>query len=94
MSSLWEVLVVLSLASALPQSRAVSSILASNVDCLIKLAPGTAPSTLSLIIVGLVVLFCGGIYEVRTKRDALFPVTAFKDPTASELSGNHLKQRR
>jgi hypothetical protein len=42
--------------------------------------------------VGLVVLFCGGIYEVRTKRDALFPVTAFKDPTASELSGNHLKQ--
>jgi len=88
-SSLWEALVVSSLALALLQSWAVSFNLASSIDCLIKLTPGTAPSTLSLIIVGLVVLFCGGIYEVRTKRDALFPVTVFKDSTASELSKYH-----
>jgi hypothetical protein len=57
-----------------------------NMKCVlfINADPGTAASTLSLIIMGLVVLFCGGIYEVRTKRDALFPVTAFKDPTASK----------
>lgn len=45
---------------------------------------GTAPSTLILIILGILVLLCGGIYEVRTKRDALFPVTVFTDPTASK----------
>ena len=80
---------VSSLGSASLQSWAVSFNLVSSIDCLIKLAPGTAPSTLSLIIVGLVVLFCGGIYEVRTKRDALFPVTVFKDSTASELCKHH-----
>jgi len=41
----------------------------------------TSPSTLLLILVGIGVLVCGGIYEVHTKRDALFPVTAFTDLT-------------
>lgn len=38
------------------------------------------------------VLVCGGIYEVRTKRDALFPVTAFKDSTTSKLFCESLRQ--
>ncbi|KAI0735458.1 amino acid permease ScVBA-like protein [Earliella scabrosa] len=38
-------------------------------------------STLSLIVTGIVVLLLGVIYEVRTKRDALFPPIAFKDRT-------------
>ena len=37
--------------------------------------------TLSLIIVGVVVLLLGVLHEVRTKRDALFPPIAFKDRT-------------
>ncbi|KAH9947709.1 amino acid permease ScVBA-like protein [Amylocystis lapponica] len=41
----------------------------------------SAPSTLNLIIIGLVVLVGGGLYEVRTKRDALFPPIMFKDLT-------------
>ncbi|EJF66452.1 amino acid permease ScVBA-like protein [Dichomitus squalens LYAD-421 SS1] len=40
-----------------------------------------APSTLALIVTGIVVLVLGAIYEVRTKRDALFPPIAFKDRT-------------
>ncbi|GJE87743.1 MFS general substrate transporter [Phanerochaete sordida] len=39
------------------------------------------PGTLILIISGLAVLILGGCYEVRTKRDALFPRTAFVDST-------------
>ncbi|TBU44139.1 amino acid permease ScVBA-like protein [Dichomitus squalens] len=40
-----------------------------------------SPSTLALIVTGVVVLVLGAIYEVRTKRDALFPPIAFKDRT-------------
>ncbi|KZT19400.1 MFS general substrate transporter [Neolentinus lepideus HHB14362 ss-1] len=43
---------------------------------------GTALSTLSLIISGGVLLGTGAVYEINTKRDALFPVAAFKDRTA------------
>ena len=46
-----------------------------------RLCSGTSASTLSLILVGVVVLLLGGVHEVRTKRDALFPPTAFKDRT-------------
>ncbi|OCH96676.1 amino acid permease ScVBA-like protein [Obba rivulosa] len=38
-------------------------------------------ATISLILVGVVVLACGGIYETRTSRDALFPPVAFRDLT-------------
>ncbi|THH32108.1 hypothetical protein EUX98_g2086 [Antrodiella citrinella] len=39
------------------------------------------PSTIGIIVGGLVVLVCGGVYEVKTTRDALFPSSAFKNPT-------------
>ncbi|KAH9853062.1 amino acid permease ScVBA-like protein [Lenzites betulinus] len=38
-------------------------------------------STLTLIVVGVLVLVIAALYEVRTKRDALFPPIAFKDRT-------------
>ncbi|KAH7915108.1 major facilitator superfamily domain-containing protein [Hygrophoropsis aurantiaca] len=41
-----------------------------------------SPSTLLLVILGIIVLICGGFYEVWTTRDALFPPAAFKNPTA------------
>ncbi|KZT74881.1 MFS general substrate transporter [Daedalea quercina L-15889] len=41
----------------------------------------TSPSTLCLIIVGLVIIIVAGVYEVRTKRDALFPSVIFTDMT-------------
>ncbi|KAH7918405.1 MFS general substrate transporter [Leucogyrophana mollusca] len=41
-----------------------------------------SPSTLTLVILGPVILACGGFYEVRTTRDALFPPAAFKNITA------------
>ncbi|CCM01633.1 uncharacterized protein FIBRA_03694 [Fibroporia radiculosa] len=41
----------------------------------------TTPSTLCTIIAGLLILICAGSYEVRTKRDALFPLVIFKDRT-------------
>ncbi|KAH9890971.1 amino acid permease ScVBA-like protein [Cubamyces lactineus] len=41
----------------------------------------TSASTLTLIIVGILVLVAGAFYEVRTKRDALFPPIVFKDRT-------------
>lgn len=40
-----------------------------------------SPSTICLIVVGLVILVCGGMYEVRTRRDALFPSAVFTDLT-------------
>ncbi|KAL4243172.1 MFS transporter superfamily protein [Abortiporus biennis] len=40
-----------------------------------------APSTLALIISGLVVLVFAGCYELRTKRDALFPPSVFYNLT-------------
>ncbi|KAI6031973.1 amino acid permease ScVBA-like protein [Pisolithus microcarpus] len=40
-----------------------------------------SPSTLSFVIPGPLVLVMGGFYEVHTKRDALFPPSAFKDST-------------
>ncbi|TFK76816.1 amino acid permease ScVBA-like protein [Pluteus cervinus] len=42
----------------------------------------TSPSTLILIILGLVVLVCGGFYEMHTSRDSLFPPSTFNDLTA------------
>ncbi|KDQ54777.1 hypothetical protein JAAARDRAFT_60240 [Jaapia argillacea MUCL 33604] len=41
----------------------------------------TSPSTLSLIICGILLLFGGGFYEMRTTRDALFPQAVFKSVT-------------
>ncbi|KAA1468533.1 hypothetical protein DENSPDRAFT_472383 [Dentipellis sp. KUC8613] len=41
----------------------------------------TSPSTLALIIVGLLAFIIAGVYETKTKRDALFPPAAFKNPT-------------
>ncbi|OJT04785.1 hypothetical protein TRAPUB_4579, partial [Trametes pubescens] len=38
-------------------------------------------STLTLIVAGVLVLVVAGFYEVRTKRDALFPPIAFRDRT-------------
>ena len=40
---------------------------------------GAAPTTLGLIIGGTVLLALGGVYEVRTSREALFPPQLFKD---------------
>ncbi|KAI0034960.1 major facilitator superfamily domain-containing protein, partial [Vararia minispora EC-137] len=37
-----------------------------------------AASTLTLIVLGTVILVCAGIYETRTTREALFPPIAFK----------------
>ncbi|KAF8140012.1 major facilitator superfamily domain-containing protein [Boletus edulis] len=41
----------------------------------------TSPSTLSLIIIGPLILTIGGFYEVHTSRDALFPPVAFQSLT-------------
>ncbi|KII93380.1 hypothetical protein PLICRDRAFT_171143 [Plicaturopsis crispa FD-325 SS-3] len=41
----------------------------------------TAPLTLTLIILGIVILICGGFYELRTKREALFPRAIFNNLT-------------
>lgn len=41
--------------------------------------PGTAPSTLGLIIGGALLLAFGAVYEVKTSREALFPPQLFKD---------------
>ncbi|TFK41327.1 amino acid permease ScVBA-like protein [Crucibulum laeve] len=40
-----------------------------------------AVSTLALIIIGILVLICGGFYEKYTTRDCLFPSTTFNDLT-------------
>lgn len=44
-----------------------------------------APSTLSLIIIGITVLICGGFYEKHTTRDCLFPPTSFQDLTIAAI---------
>jgi len=41
----------------------------------------TSPSTLTLIIIGPLILIFGGFYEVHTSRDALFPPVAFRSLT-------------
>lgn len=41
--------------------------------------PGTAPTTLGLIIGGTFLLALGAVYEVVTSREALFPPQLFKD---------------
>jgi hypothetical protein len=43
---------------------------------------GKSSVTLSLIPVGTVALVGGGVYEIHTKRDALFSPTTFKDLSA------------
>lgn len=50
-----------------------------RADCLIQFDSGSTIPTILLIAMGCIVLFCGGIYEVNTKREALFPPVAFKD---------------
>ncbi|KAE9410733.1 amino acid permease ScVBA-like protein [Gymnopus androsaceus JB14] len=40
------------------------------------------PSTIVLIISGLLILVCGSVYEAYTTRDSLFPPTMFKNLTA------------
>ncbi|EIM83471.1 MFS general substrate transporter [Stereum hirsutum FP-91666 SS1] len=42
-----------------------------------------SPLTLTLIVVGLVLLVCAGYYETRTTRDALFPPAVFNDLTTT-----------
>ncbi|KIK71339.1 hypothetical protein GYMLUDRAFT_90316 [Collybiopsis luxurians FD-317 M1] len=41
-----------------------------------------SPSTIILIVSGLLILFCGSLYEVYTTRDSLFPPTMLKNRTA------------
>lgn len=41
----------------------------------------TSPSTLAFIITGPLILVLGGVYEMHTKRDALFPPSAFRNFT-------------
>lgn len=41
--------------------------------------------TLTLVIGGIMVLIFGGVYEVRTTRDALFPPSMFTDLTTGKL---------
>ncbi|KAG6828608.1 hypothetical protein H0H92_007303 [Tricholoma furcatifolium] len=43
---------------------------------------GRAISTLVPITLGLLILICGGFYEVHTSRDPLFPASTFKNLTA------------
>ena len=43
-----------------------------------------SPLTLALIICGLLVLVLGGVYEVKTTRDALFPLSMFTDLTTGK----------
>lgn len=50
--------------------------------------PGACASTLTLIVAGVLVLVVAGFYEVRTKRDALFPPIAFRDRTIGEYPIN------
>jgi hypothetical protein len=47
---------------------------------------GVTASTLIPIILGLMILACGGVYEAHTDRDALFPVATFSDLTIGEAS--------
>ncbi|KAF9036500.1 amino acid permease ScVBA-like protein [Hymenopellis radicata] len=39
-------------------------------------------TTITTLTLGLGILICAGVYEIRTKRDCLFPPTAFTNPTA------------
>ncbi|KAJ4489595.1 major facilitator superfamily domain-containing protein [Lentinula edodes] len=41
-----------------------------------------SPVTIVLIVMGLLILVCGSIYEAHTTRDSLFPPTMFKNITA------------
>ncbi|KAF8922281.1 major facilitator superfamily domain-containing protein [Mucidula mucida] len=40
-------------------------------------------TTITTLTLGLGILICAGVYEIRTKRDCLFPPTAFTNPTAA-----------
>lgn len=55
-----------------------------GIACTNAAATGLCASTLTLIVVGVLVLVIAAFYEVRTKRDALFPPIAFKDRTIGE----------
>ena len=48
--------------------------------------PGAAPTTLSLILGGAVLLALGAVYEVRTSREALFPPQLFKDVSCGTVA--------
>ncbi|TFY65274.1 hypothetical protein EVG20_g5658 [Dentipellis fragilis] len=54
----------------------------------------TSPSTLTLIIVGLLAFIIAGVYETKTKRDALFPPAAFKNPTIAWYIGYRQQRTR
>jgi len=55
--------------------------------------PGTAPTTLGLIIGGTVLLALGAVYEVRTSREALFPPQLFKDVSCGTVASFFLQIR-
>jgi hypothetical protein len=52
--------------------------------------PGTATSTLTLIIIGSGLSISAGVHEVRTTRDALFPREIFKNFNISVSSVSFL----
>jgi hypothetical protein len=47
-----------------------------------ELLSGTSAPILCLLIGGVAAFVCGGVYELRTTRDALFSATTFRDPSA------------
>ena len=48
--------------------------------------PGIAPTTLCLIISGVLLLALGAVYEVRTSREPLFPPQLFKDISCGTMT--------
>lgn len=48
--------------------------------------------TLTLIILGIVILICGGFYELRTKREALFPRAIFNNLTTGKKMKAKLRE--
>src|SRR2546429_508610 len=52
---------------------------------------GLAPTTLLLILLGLAVLICGGVYEKYTSRECLFPPTMFTDLTTGTIISTCIK---
>lgn len=58
-----------------------SCILSLVTDLESALTTGTSPSTIALILLGLIVLVLGGVYETRTTRECLFPAATFHNLT-------------
>ena len=55
------------------------------VSPLITTCLGSSPATLVPLIVGVVVLLLGALYEKHTKRDPLFPSRMFDNATVGKL---------